>query len=294
MNFIPSVSVLIPCYNNAKHIQTVIQSVRNQTRPPNEIIIVDDASTDHSVAVVKDCNVKLVCHETNRGPAVARNTAFSASTGEIIVFVDADAYADPQMIENILRVYENAPDLDRLGGVGGRGIETCTEETPNRWRCLHARQDFGENPQSNVEYLFGLCCSYPRDVFEKVSGFDDFYRINAGEDYDIGLRIRKAGYRLAYAPNAFIYHQHCDTIESLKRVQKNWTYWSFIARKRNGISVIKAYLGVFRHLLADTLYDFFYQRDLQLAKIDLDLFFIKINAILNAWRAIKDHDGQNT
>ena len=291
MNIISGVSILIPCYNSSKHIQKVIQSLQNQTRQPNEIIIVDDASTDRSVAVVKECNVKLICHENNRGPAAARNTAFSASMGEIIVFIDADAYADSHMIENILNVYENAPDLDQLGGVGGRGIETCTEGMANHWRCIHARQDFGEYPQPNVEYLFGLCCSYSRKVFEQIGGFDDFYRINAGEDYDIGLRIRKTGYRLAYTPNAFIYHQHCDTIDSLKSVQKNWTYWSFIARKRNGISIIKTYLGVIRHLLVDTLYDFFYQRDLQLAKVDLDLFFIKINAIIKAQRAIKGHDG---
>jgi len=282
---IPSVSVLIPCFNRANIIRDVIESAKKQTVPPTEIIVADDASTDNSVAVIKDCSVTLVQHEKNCGPAIARNSAFSASSGEIIVFIDSDAIAESHMIENILNVYKKAPDSTRLGGVGGRGIETYKADIPNIWRCLHARQDFGQKFLDSVEYLFGLCCSYSREAFSAVKGFDPFFPINAGEDLDIGLRLIRAGYRLSYTPDAYIFHQHRDTLESLKRVQYNWVYWNYIVRKRNKYPVSKIKPGILHHLLIDTFTDLIVERNLQLAMLNLEIFRLKAEAIKKAQAA---------
>lgn len=279
MSTFNSISVLIPNYNRAKLIPQVIESIRGQTRPPDEIIVVDDTSTDDSVAVLKTCPVKLICHSTNAGPAVARNHAFAASQGDLIIFIDADAIADPAMIENLCKVYEDAADADRLGGVGGRGVEKFTEGLANRWRCTHSRQDHGENFRPDVEYLFGLCCSYTRTAFERIHGFDSFYRINAGEDLDIGLRARRAGYRLAYTPDAVVYHQHNDTLDNLKRVQYNWSYWNYVTRKRNQQPVGKAYLGLVKRVIVDTVYDLIARHDPEMAMVNLGLFRVKAKAI---------------
>jgi glycosyltransferase involved in cell wall biosynthesis len=282
MKRIPTVSVLIPCYNRANDIEKVIRSVQNQTHAVEEIIVVDDASTDQSISVIQKCGVKLICHEANQGPAIARNTAFSASSGEIVIFIDSDAIADQRMIENIMSVYENSTENERLGGVGGRGIEAFSEGIANQWRSLHARQDHGEVSKRDVAYLFGLCCSYPREVFSQVGGFDRFYPKNAGEDLDIGIRIHRAGYRLAYTPAAFIYHQHRDTLESLKRVQYNWTYWNFITQQRNKLPTLKIYFGLFRRFVDNSLYDLFVKHSLHLAIVNVTLLFVKIKAIIDA------------
>ena len=203
------VSVLIPCYNRAQHIGQVVSCAMEQTRQPDEIIAVDDASTDESVAVLGKLPVTLLCHERNQGPAAARNTALKAASGDIVLYIDADAYADPHLIETLLQVYEQRSD-NRIGGVGGRGIESNVSTVYDRWRQLHARQDFGSRPRSNVPYLFGLCASYRRDALLQVGGFDTFFPINAGEDADVGYRLRKSGYRLWYTPQAVVYHQHAD------------------------------------------------------------------------------------
>ena len=282
MKPITNTSVLIPCYNRANEIRNVILSIQNQTHPADEIIVVDDASTDQSVSVIKKCGVKLVCHKENQGPAVARNTAFSVSKGEIVIFVDSDSIADRRMIEGIVSIYENSAHTNLLGGVGGRGIKFFSQGLANQWRSLHGRQDHGDHFKQDVEYLFGLCCSYPRKVFSEVGEFDSYYPKNAGEDLDIGIRIRRAGYTLAYTPDAFIYHQHRDTIESLKQVQYNWTYWNLIARKRNKLPTTKIYLGLFRHLASNTLYDLMVKRDPNLAAININLFLIKMKAIFKA------------
>jgi|GEM_PF-2046206 len=285
MSKIQSISVLIPNYNRAGLIGRVIEAARAQTRPPDEIIVVDDRSTDNSVEVLRASGVKLICHADNAGPAVARNNAAAASSGELLVFVDADAVAAPGMIEALCRVYESAPDPDRLGGVGGRGVEQFTEGLANRWRCAHARQDHGPRARGEVEYLYGLCCSFTRAAFQKVGGFDPFYRINAGEDLDIGLRLRRAGYRLAYTPEAIVCHQHSDTLENLARVQRNWSYWNCVTRMRNQEGLGKVYLGAARRLVGDTLADLFVRRDFALAMVNFDVFRAKARGIAAACAA---------
>lgn len=278
-----TVSVIIPCYNQAGHIANVVAAVLDQTRPPNEIIVVDDASTDESVAVLRELPVKLICHGQNQGPGIARNTGLQAATGEIIVYVDADAYADREMIAKMLQAYQH-PQSDTLAGVTGRGIEMHIENVYDRWRALHAKQDFGPEVRDGVPFLFGLCMSFRREILLEIDGFDPFFPINAGEDYDIGYRLKNAGYWLRYTPEAFVHHHHSDTEEKVKRVQYNWYYWGFLARKRTKDRPWALVLGTFRRLFTDTLSDLIVQRDLQLVRLDLQIFWIKMKAMRTAAR----------
>lgn len=279
------VSVLIPCYNRAAHIGKVIEAVQAQSHPAYEIIVVDDASTDESREVVGRLPVKLICHATNQGPAVARNTALQVANGDLLLYIDADAYAENNLIEVLLAAYREADAS--TGGIGGRGIECHLESLYDRWRNNHARQDFGPRPRQNVPYLYGLCASFKKKVLEEVGGFDPFFPVNAGEDLDLGYRLKRAGYRLGYTPQAVVYHQHSDTYESLKRVQYRWYYWSYLAKQRTGFHPWMLYAGSLRRLLKDTLTDLVLRRDLQLARLDVEIFTIKLRALRHAARALK-------
>lgn len=281
----PSVSVLIPCYNQAGHIRQVVSAALNQTHPPDEIVVVDDASSDGSVEILRQIPVRLICHEMNRGPAIARNTALQAASGNIVVYIDADAYADSHMIEALLSAYQ-WPSKGPVGGVGGRAIEVNVKSLYDRWRTIHAKQDYGLTPHRNVTYLFGLCMSFKREALVNVGGFDTFFPINAGEDLDVGYRLLKAGYRLHYTPDAFVYHQHADTEEKLKRIQYNWYYWSYLAKKRTGFHPWTLYAGTIRRLFMDTLADLIIRRDLQLSRLDLQIFKIKLAAMRDAEKHI--------
>jgi GT2 family glycosyltransferase len=277
----PVISVMIPCYNQADHIAGVIEALLAQSHPPDEIIVVDDASTDNSRAVISALPVILVCHENNMGLAATRNSAFRASHGDILVFVDADACADPDLVMRILEVYAQ-DETGRLGGVGGRGVERRLEGLADLWRSLHGRQDWGLQPKTDVEYLYGLCCTYRREAFERVNGFDPFYIRNAGEDFDIGLRVRKMGYRLAYTPDAVVDHLHSDTLDSLKHVQYNWTFCSYFARRRNRNLSWRSFLGPARPLFHYALSDLIMHRDARLFKLDCQIGFLKIKALCDA------------
>ncbi|MFH1969179.1 MAG: glycosyltransferase, partial [Verrucomicrobiota bacterium] len=242
----PTISVLIPCYNQARHIRRVVEATLDQSRPPDEIIVVDDVSQDESVAILRQLSVRLICHEQNQGPAVARNTALQAASGDIVVYIDSDAYADRRLIEALLDAYRQ-PARRPLAGVGGRGVEEHVVTLYDRWRRLHARQDFGPARRDNVPYLFGLCMSFEREALLKVNGFDPFFPTSAGEDFELGYRLQRAGFMLRYTPEAIVYHQHSDDSEErLKRIQYNWYYWSYLAKHRTRSHPWTLYAGTLR------------------------------------------------
>jgi len=275
------ISILIPCYNQANLIGQTVDTILKQTRPPDEIIVVDDASTDKSVEVLSKLPIRLLRHQTNQGPAVARNTALGEALGEIVIYIDADAIADHHLIESILKAYQQ-PTSYPLGGIGGRGIETNIRSVHDRWRAYHAKQDYGPRMHHNVPYLYGLCASYIRSTLLEVGGFDPFFPTNAGEDADLGYRLRRTGYRLHYTPDAIVYHQHSDTAETLKRVQYNWFFWSYLAKKRSRLHPWTLFIGTTRRLFTDTLADLVIRNDLDLVRLDLEIFTVKMKALIEA------------
>lgn len=95
-----SVSVVIPNYNRAGLIGETLESILSQTRPVDEIIVVDDGSTDDSIQVVESFapRVRLIA-QPNAGPAAARNRGFAASTGDFLQFFDSDDLCAPNKIE---------------------------------------------------------------------------------------------------------------------------------------------------------------------------------------------------
>jgi len=114
MQVIPlSISVIIPAYNAAASIEKVLRSCYAQTLPPAEIILVDDCSTDDTVAVVQRLfpEVRIIRQLENGGPAVARNAGWDAAGGDIIAFMDSDDTWHPQKLEIVAETFKRNPDV---------------------------------------------------------------------------------------------------------------------------------------------------------------------------------------
>ncbi|WP_375503168.1 glycosyltransferase family 2 protein [uncultured Nostoc sp.] len=109
-------SCLINNYNYAEFVSEAIDSALNQTVKFDEIIIIDDASTDNSAEVIAKFvqldNVKCIFKEKNQGQLSSFNESFLAATGEIIFFLDADDIYEPQYLENALNFYSRRPECD--------------------------------------------------------------------------------------------------------------------------------------------------------------------------------------
>jgi glycosyltransferase involved in cell wall biosynthesis len=113
----PLISVIIPTYNRSHLVMGAIESAIAQSYQNLEIIIVDDASTDNTqalIATIKDSRLRYIRHQTNLGGANARNTGIDAAQGEYIAFLDSDDVWLPHKIELQLSTLQNYPNSDKV------------------------------------------------------------------------------------------------------------------------------------------------------------------------------------
>src|SRR5205823_3627484 len=113
----PAVSVILPVHNRADVLGRSIQSVLDQTLNNFELIVVDDGSTDGSLAVAKsfaDPRIKIIEHGENRGGNAARNAGIRAAQAPLIAFLDSDDVYLPKKLERAAAEFERHPELDLL------------------------------------------------------------------------------------------------------------------------------------------------------------------------------------
>jgi glycosyltransferase involved in cell wall biosynthesis len=116
-----SVSVIIPCFNHAASLNRALKSAAGQSHLPTEIIVIDDASSDDSVAVARAfaeqslVPVRVLALEHNGGPARARNAGWSEAVGGLVAFLDADDAWHPRKLEFQVAIFERDPLLSLCG-----------------------------------------------------------------------------------------------------------------------------------------------------------------------------------
>jgi glycosyltransferase involved in cell wall biosynthesis len=102
-----TVSIVIPAYNEERYLPECLQSLKEQTHTPVEVIVVDDGSTDKTKEVVRKFGYTLLSQD-HKGPGVARNYGARHATSAIVAFLDADMYYDKYYIEHLIRpILEN-------------------------------------------------------------------------------------------------------------------------------------------------------------------------------------------
>ncbi|MCP2032472.1 glycosyltransferase involved in cell wall biosynthesis [Okibacterium sp. HSC-33S16] len=111
----PSISVIIPVYNDAELLRTCLAALATQTRTADEIVVVDNASTDASAHVARLAGARVVL-EPQRGILAATAAGFDAASGDILARLDADSVAPPTWLEQIERCFENRPEAYAVTG----------------------------------------------------------------------------------------------------------------------------------------------------------------------------------
>lgn len=182
-------SVVIPLYNKQNAITETVQSILNQTVSDFEIVVVDDGSTDNSLAVVqaiKDERIRVI-HKANGGVSSARNVGIKAAKGQYVALLDGDDYWDPTFLEEQIRLMEEFPKA------GMWGVNYAFVKHGKTQPCF---QGMGQGFRGYVDNYFGtrhndLFCSSSvmirKEVFEVAGYFDE--RISASEDLDMWYRI---------------------------------------------------------------------------------------------------------
>jgi succinoglycan biosynthesis protein ExoO len=172
---LPRVSVVIPAYNAEETLERAIRTVLDQTTPPYEVIVVDDASTDGTRALVetlaaREPRISLIASSPNAGPAHCRNLGFRAAKGDWIAIQDSDDAWQPERLEKMLAAaYENRADLVAdnmlLYDVGCDEITRTGFSTKHPLRWITARDLFEQDVQLGAEFGYGLLQPMFRKAF---------------------------------------------------------------------------------------------------------------------------------
>jgi len=218
----PLVSVVTANYNGARYLAQAVRSVLDQSLASLELIIVDDRSSDDSLAVIEaaaagDPRVRVLVQDENRGPAAARNRALAAARGRWIAVFDSDDLMAPERLERLVaRGEADAADIvvDNLmvfadGGAAWRPFLRLSADAQPRWITL------GDYIAGGCLYARAPGLGYLKPLFRAEALGERRYReeLRIGEDYDLVLRLLLNGARMRLEPRAlYRYRRHGGSI----------------------------------------------------------------------------------
>jgi len=214
-------SVIIPAYNAEKTLQTCLDALMQQTRIPDEILVVDDGSTDSTKTIADAYSLVTVLAQKNQGPAKARNAGATRANGDVIVFLDSDCAPEKNWLNEMLQPFEN----EKVAGVQG----AYRSQQPS----LVAQFD-----QADIEYRYermkrvkkldwigSYSAAYKRKIFLDEKGFDETFPKASGEDAELSYRLAEKGFVLVFAPKAIVFHTHPEKLLHYLRVKFFRAYW---------------------------------------------------------------------
>jgi len=212
------ISFLLCAYNEEQTIEETLRSILSQTVKPDEVIVVNDGSTDRTAEILRRFeNECMVVHlRKNTGnKAKAQMIGLRYATGNLVAFTDADTRLDPKFLENGLPYF-----LDPLvGGVSGHVLSekrnwltSVRQIQYTIWQSLYKR---GMSELDSIMVIPGAAGIVRRELFS--ASFD-----TVTEDMDMTLRISELGYKIVYAPDAKAYTNDPTDLDSYVRQTTRW------------------------------------------------------------------------
>ena len=192
-------SVIIPCRNSAGTIGAAVRTALDQTAPPLEVIVVDDASTDDSAAVARAAGARVVTLGARGNAGGARNRGIDEARGDVLAFLDADVEIARDWLERVALAFAD-PGIVAVGG-------TIVNGRPGRWgdldHLLIHSEWMDDTPRA--------CGAFPTMAIayrRRAVGDIRFPATNLGEDIFFALAVQQRGGRIWYDPRIRIVHKH--------------------------------------------------------------------------------------
>jgi glycosyltransferase involved in cell wall biosynthesis len=198
-------SVIVCAHNESRYLTACLRSLLAQTRAADEILVIDNASTDGTRVVAEGLGVRVI-DEPRKGLVIARETARRHARGDVLVYLDADCRAPARWLERIARRFDRDPALAALSG-------------PYRFydwdlwgRLLVRGYDFTLAPATQLlvkhvlrrgTIFYGGNCSMHRSALERIGGFDTSIEFH-GEDTNVGRRLFAVG-KVVLAYDCYLY-----------------------------------------------------------------------------------------
>lgn len=224
---VPLVTVIIPCFNSASTLRTQLEALASQIDAPEfEVLVVDNRSTDNLVQAVaawqgRVPGLRVVAASRRQGVSYARNTGIAAAASEKLLFCDADDCVSRWWVRDGVRMLKIFPVFS------GMAVELSEDRfigSPEDIRTLVGDADIPDpeilwQHDNNFPILMGGTFGIRRDVILGVSGFDQSLP-SAGEDNDLALRLRAAGYEVPDVRCASIAYRTRTDVSRAARVAR--------------------------------------------------------------------------
>jgi GT2 family glycosyltransferase len=213
----PRISVVVCTYNGSRTIRDCLEGLLRLEYPNFEVIVVNDGSTDETAAIVEQYSFRLISTK-NYGLGCARNTGLAAATGEIVAYIDDDAYPDPHWLTYLAATFMRTTHA----GVGGPNlppagdgpIAECIAHAPGG--PVHVLLSDQE-----AEHIPGCNMAFRKAALQAIRGFDPQFRI-AGDDVDVCWRLQQRGWTLGFHPAAMVWHHRRNSVRAYWKQQLNY------------------------------------------------------------------------
>lgn len=215
----PRVSVVVASYNGARTLEECLLSLQRLNYPNFEVIVIDDGSTDATAEIVVKFSVRPI-HVPNGGLSQARNLGISAATGEIVAFLDSDAYADPDWLYYIVSALEE----HEAAAVGGPNLSPpqdgfmaqCVDFAPGN--PIHVLTD-----DELAEHVPGCNMAFRKEKLAQIGNFNPAHRA-AGDDVDVCWKLLFRGEKVAFSSGAVVWHHRRPSLRTFWRQQVGYGF----------------------------------------------------------------------
>jgi cellulose synthase/poly-beta-1,6-N-acetylglucosamine synthase-like glycosyltransferase len=232
-DYCPSVSVLIPAWNEEVGILTTMSSVIGTEYPDLEIIVINDGSTDHTHDIVTEFieRYRRESHQfaiairyllvRNGGKARALNRALSEARGDIIITIDADSVMDRHAIKNMVKHFSDP----QVASVAGNIVIDKLTKPIGLIQQLEYLYGFyfkrADSLLNSVYIVGGAAAGYRRKIIADLGGFDEDI---ITEDIEMSTRLQDNGYHIRYAADAIVYTEGPSDFRGLCRQRLRWKF----------------------------------------------------------------------
>ncbi|HVB24623.1 MAG TPA: mycofactocin biosynthesis glycosyltransferase MftF [Ktedonobacteraceae bacterium] len=213
----PHISIIIPSYNRAAQLERCLRSLYALDYPQHhlEIIVVDDASTDETVAMLdrlmqepamQHCPVRIITHTTRQGVAISRNTGAQAAKHDLLAYIDSDCVASPKWLTELVPALQDT----HLAAIGGMLRSYDTVSTLGHYEDVRSSLFMGMRPQQvrfegPLTYLPTASMLVRREAWQHIGGFAP---LTFGEDVDFCRRLLTHNFQILYLPQGTVYHDY--------------------------------------------------------------------------------------
>ena len=266
------ISIYVPAFNAESTIRSCLNSIIAQTVKPQEILIINDASTDSTQEILLEYGdkIKIIKNPKNLGISHSMNIANNHLKTKFIGKIDADVELSPNWIELLMDKMSD----DKITLVGGKMYEKFIQNPYNLWRSKRLKQNWGEDNLSNPKFIFGcnnILNNSKLGNIKKYRTDSDYFKTN-GEDIEFSNFLIKNNHKLYYCSKAICYHLQNDTGFSLASRYWRYIYYGDGMKKKNFFKTIKNILRQFKKTFKWTLLDIF-KVNFKLIPVNIIIFF---------------------